>query len=98
MQGGPAAEPPTFPNTYFNYLDYCIENNVVRIGWPDVGDLVSEGKKGALASGYDLASLPKHRQASLAAFREISPGDVVITTDKDSTGDVYIGTVTEPYR
>ena len=27
-------EPPKFPKTYFNYLDYCIENNVIRIGWP----------------------------------------------------------------
>ena len=90
-------EPLKFPNTYFNYLAYCLENNVIRIGWPDVGDLVTGGKKGALASGYDLASLKKHVQAYLAAFREIRVGDVVITTDKDLTGHIYIGTVTKPY-
>lgn len=90
-------EPPKFPATYFNYLRYCLQNSIVRIGWPDVGDLVAGGKRGALASGYDLASLPDHVQRYLATFREVRPGETVITTDKDSTGDIYIGTVTKPY-
>ena len=90
-------EPPKFPTTYFNYLRYCLQNDIVRIGWPDVGDLVAGGKKGALASAYILASLPEHVQGYLTAFKEIRPGEIVVTTDKDSNGDIYIGTVTKPY-
>lgn len=50
-------EPPTYPKRYFNYLDFCFQHNIVRIGWPDTGDLSSHQKKGKLANGYDLDTL-----------------------------------------
>jgi hypothetical protein len=55
-------EPPTFPKRRFNYVAYCLRVNVVRIGWPDTGDLRASSKTGALARAYDLSSLRSHVQ------------------------------------
>ena len=50
-----ANEPPNFPERYFNYYQYCLDNNIIRIGWPDVGDLSKKGYKvNALSNCYDL--------------------------------------------
>jgi hypothetical protein len=95
-----AGEQPTFPATYFNQADYCLENSIARIGWPDTGDLRRVPQKlGALARAYDFRSVPEHVQKYLTRFRDIVPGSVVLMPDPDSgtAGTLYIGTVTSPY-
>jgi len=90
-------EPPIFPARRFNYVDYCLRENIVRIGWPDTGDLGASPKTGALVRAYDLGSLRPHVKGYLAEFREIAPGSVVLMPNPDVRGEVYIGTVTRPY-
>ncbi len=64
-------EPPIFPATFFNYCQYCLDKNIVRIGWPDVGDMLIVAKSGALSNCYDLASLKPYIQDYLTAFSRI---------------------------
>ncbi len=90
-------EPPKYPKQEFNYVRYCLKNGVVRIGWPDVGDLSAESKHGAAANAYDLDSVKSHVRQYLLTFRGIEPGEIILTTDKKTSGLIHIGTVTAPY-
>ena len=91
-------EPPPYPQTYFNYLAYCFENDIARIGWPDTGDLRAVSKTGALARGYDLGCIKKLHREYLETFVKIANGSVILVPDKDHSGDVYICTVTRGYH
>jgi hypothetical protein len=92
-------EPPAFPNTYFNYLDFCLKKDIVRIGWPDSGDLTaSVSKTGALATCYDLDTVPSHVRAYLLSFRVIALRSIILVPDKDHPGDIYICAVTGGYH
>jgi hypothetical protein len=53
-------EPPLFPKTAYDALNYCFQNDVVRIGWPDTGDLTTQDRKGALAGGYNPEECKPH--------------------------------------
>lgn len=67
-------ELPHYPATYFNYLGFCFERNIARIGWPDTGDLNALSKTGALAQGYSLDSLqPFHGWCRATAQRPVLP-------------------------
>lgn len=89
-------EPPVYPSRHFNYLEYCFRNRIVRIGWPDTGDLTANGA-GKLARGYDLASIKPHEREYMEGFRAIRTGSVILVPDKGHPGDLYIATVTRPY-
>jgi hypothetical protein len=91
-------EPPLYPYTYFNALNYCLHNNMVRIGWPDTGDLTKPHKTGALAQGYTARDCKIHHQDYLRTFANISVGSTIVMPDKDHSGDVYLGRVTQPYH
>lgn len=91
-------EPPTYPDNYFNALPYCWEQNIVRIGWPDVGDLRLGNKAGALGQCYDIDTVSPHVRTYLRTFQNMSIGSVVLVPDKDAPGDIYIAQVTGPYN
>ena len=82
---------------YSNYLDYCLENNILRMGWPDVGDLRSRDRAGAKSNCYTLESLPSQIRQYLIGFSSIQPGCMVAVPDKDKPGDMYLCEVTKPY-
>ena len=90
-------EPPKFPKNYFNYYEYCLNNNFIRIGWPDVGDIVKGNRIGALANLYSLESVKPHIKKYLLDFSTISLQSIILMPDKDVPGDLYIGEVTGPY-
>ncbi len=90
-------EPPNFPTTYFNYYQYCLDNNIIRIGWPDVGDILAGAKYGVLANCYDLAALNSSLQEYLRSFSRITLENVILMPNKDNPGELYIGEVIEPY-
>lgn len=91
-------EPPQFPEVAFNYVAYCLREGIVRIGWPDTGDLTRSSKTGAIAQCYDLTTLPPHIQDYLRQFRAIPQGARVLMPDKSSPGVLYIGKVSRPYH
>lgn len=65
---------------YANWVPYCLSEGIVRIGWPDTGDLSSsKPKQGALRDGYGITDLPKHVQRYLRQFREIVPGSIILS-------------------
>lgn len=91
-------EPPKHPDNYYNGLAYCFAKNIVRLGWPDVGDLRSKDGRGALAQCYRYETLPTDKKRYLDTFRNIRVGSIILVPDKDSPGDVYIAEVTGPYN
>lgn len=92
-----ANEPPRYPATYFNYVADCLAKNFVRIGWPDVGDLTTRNKTGALANCYDWHSIDQYVRDYLDGFFNIPIGSTVLMPDKDNPGNIYIGTTTSRY-
>src|SRR5579859_869365 len=88
-------EPPTFPETYFNYADYCLTNGLIRIGWPAVGNLTRHPDVPESTPCYD--NIDPHIRAYLQDFRDIAVGSVILMPDKDRPGVLYIGTTTGPY-
>jgi hypothetical protein len=82
---------------YSNYLAYCLENNFIRIGWPDVGDLRSGDRRGARANCYTLETIKPLWRSYLAAFCAIQPGSLVLAPNRDRAGVLYLGEVVEPY-
>jgi len=91
-------EPPTYPKAYYNYYEYCLKNGVIRIGWPDVGDLTKGGRIGALAHTYSLESIKPHIKRYLLDFSHIPLKSIVLMPNKDIPGNLYIGEVCGPYR
>ena len=89
-------EPPHWPKTRFNYLDFCLKRGVVRIGWPDTGDLTKPGT-GALAAAYRLGKLELYVQNYLRTFRAIPVGSLIMTPDSETPGAFHMGEVTKPY-
>ena len=93
-----ATEPESFKRDgYSNYLNYCFENNIVRIGWPDVGDLRTNNRQGAKANCYTLLTIKPHIHKYLLEFCNIQRGSIIIVPDRDNSGDVYISEVSRPY-
>ncbi len=90
-------EPPTFPTTYFNYYQYCLDNKIIRIGWPDVGDLSVGNKANALTNCYNINDVNSRVQNYLISFREIPVGSIVLMPNKDNPGELYIGKVKKRY-
>jgi hypothetical protein len=91
------------PPGYFNYLwdlnRYCFRKNIIRIGWPDVGEITSamrspNGKgTGALASCYNWRNA---NQKYLMGFSQIPVGSIILVPDRPHAGyngiagDIYI--------
>jgi hypothetical protein len=82
---------------YSNYINYCFENSILRMGWPDVGDLRSKDRAGAKSDCYTLESLASQIRQYLLGFSTIPTGSLVVVPDKDKPGDVYVCEVTKPY-
>ncbi len=90
-------EPPSFPATYFNYYRYCLNNNIVRIGWPDVGDILAGNKVGALAKCYDLYNIDNYIRNYLISFSQIPIKSIILMPNKDNSGELYCGEVIKTY-
>ncbi len=90
-------EPPQPPATYFNYVTHCLAGSFVRIGWPDVGDLNTRNKQGALANCYDWGSIDQHVRDYLDGFFNIPIGSTVLMPSKSNPGELYIGTTKSKY-
>lgn len=82
---------------YSNYLSYCFENNIVRFGWPNVGDLSKNTPMGVKRNCYSLGSLPSYIREYLFNFRDIPMGSILLVPDRDNSGDIYICEVEKPY-
>src|SRR5690349_16286178 len=76
-------EPPGHPVKGFNYLRYCLTNGIIRIGWPDTGDLSAASKTGSLADCYRLSDLESRHQSYLRGFAGISVGSTILMPDAD---------------
>ena len=79
-------------------MPYCFEHDIVRIGWPDTGDLLLGNRAGALANGCDLNGLPPHVWNYLEAFLDIRLGSIILVPNKDAIGNIYIGEVIRTYH
>ena len=91
-------EPPNYPGTYYNYYNYCLDNNIVRIGWPDVGDILAGNKTNALAKCYDWNSIKPREQGYLTSFSRIPLTSIILMPNKDKPGELYLGEVKRAYR
>jgi hypothetical protein len=91
-------EPPTYPKKRFNYYDYCLKNSIIRIGWPDVGDLAKGGRAGALANLYSLQSVKPHINKYLLDFYHMPLKSIVLMPNKDIPGNLYVGEVSGAYE
>ena len=82
---------------YYNYVQYCLRHGLIRIGWPDIGDLRGPPKTGALGRCYDLSTINPHERRYLEQFADIGRGSVILMPDKDRPGALYVGEVTGSY-
>jgi hypothetical protein len=89
-------EPPRYPQTFFSYIDLCLSNGFIRIGWPATGDL-SRGRHVPLRTPC-YRPIPTHIRKYLDEFRLITEGSVVLMPDKLRPGTLYIGETTSGYR
>ena len=71
-------EPPFYPANYFNYYQYCLDNNIVRIGWPDVGDLLIGNKANALANCYQWNTLEDRKRDYLTSFSQLPITSIIL--------------------
>src|SRR4051794_32227724 len=88
-------EPPRWPVTYFNYAAYCLANDIIRIGWPQAGDLSKQPEVPHRTPFY--GELTEKVRRYLANFRDIQPGDGVLMPDRERPGVLFAGDVTMPY-
>lgn len=89
-------EPPVYPTKKFNYLEFCFKHDIVRIGWPDTGDLSANGAN-RLGKGYDYNTMKPYKRVYVQKFSQIPVGSVILVPDIDNSGDIYIATVTRAY-
>jgi len=94
-------ESPQRPGKFYNGIAYCLRHNIIRLGWPNVGDLRSADPRGPLPYCFyhDLEILkndnPDHRRY-MDTFIQIQHGNVILVPDAVSKL-VYIATVAGPY-
>jgi|SRR5437868_13306758 len=88
-------EPPAYPEVAYNYVDYCLRLDLVRMGWPAVGDLryVDDFPESLPCYG---ALNPRVRE-HLKGFRAMPVGTGVLMPDKRHPGALYAGNVNLPY-
>lgn len=91
-----AGEPPAFPDRFFNYAEYCLRQNIVRIGWPAAGPL--DGERPVPVSTPCYGELDPHIRNYLEAFRRIRVGDIILMPEKSEPGILYIGRVRASYH
>jgi hypothetical protein len=88
-------EPPAFPQTRFDYVQYCLGYDVIRIGWPGTGDLRRAADVPESTPCY--GALTDRVRDYLRAFKSIPAGAPVVNPDKQRPGVVYAGDATLPY-
>jgi hypothetical protein len=91
-------EPPLYPDTFINYLHHCFVHNIIRIGWPGVGDLRLLNKALPPVECYKFGELKPHIRRYLTDFLEIPIGSIVLVPDKMNPGDLYICEVIGEYN
>jgi hypothetical protein len=91
-------ETPAFPQVAYNYVDYCLRLDLVRVGWPAVGDLR------AIPEGADVPEtnpcygrLNERVREHLRGFRAMAVGAGVLMPDRRRPGALYAGDVNLPY-
>jgi hypothetical protein len=88
-------EPPAYPQTAYNHVDYCLRLDLVRMGWPGVGDLRNLPEVPESNDCY--GELNERVREHLRQFRNIPLGSGVLMPDKRHPGLLYAGEVTLPY-
>ena len=83
---------------FYSYVGYCLRQGVIRIGWPDTGDLRAAPKAGALGQCYDLSTIRPHERRYLEQFAGIGRGSVILMPDRKRPGVLYVGDVTGSYE
>ena len=88
-------EPPVFPASAYDYVEYCLGYDVVRMGWPAAGDLrqSAEVRDGTPCYG----AFTDRQREQLREFRDMPVGAGVLMPDKQRTGVIDAGDVTLPY-
>ncbi len=86
-------EPPKYPATEFNAVNYCLRYGVARIGWPGTVDLRPHVDMDKYLRNYDKKYWVKVRRY-LLEFRDIRLGSIVLVPDASASGDIYVGEVT----
>ena len=90
-----AGEPPAFPQTKYDYAEYCLRYDLVRVGWPGAGDLRKGDDVPEAAPCYGTFS--DRVRDHLRAFRSIPVGAGVLMPDKRYPGVLYAGDAKLPY-
>ena len=88
-------EPPVYPATAYDYVEYCLRYDVVRLGWPGAGDLRRGVDVPETTTCY--GALSDHVRGHLREFREIVVGAGVLMPDPHRPGVLFAGDVTLPY-
>jgi hypothetical protein len=88
-------EPPVYPATAYDYAEYCLRYDVVRLGWPGAGDLRRGEDVPDATPCYGTFS--DHVRGHLREFRSIPVGAGVLMPDRQRLGVIYAGDVTLPY-
>jgi hypothetical protein len=88
-------EPPAYPEVTYNYVHYCLSLDLVRIGWPAVGDL--RALEDVPESNACYGTLSERVRENLRDFKKIQPGSGVLMPDKRRPGALYAGDVYLPY-
>ena len=82
----------------FDYFQYCLNNNIARIGWPAVGSLSKKNDKNAIPSCYSFDTLEGHVKEYLNDFQAIARNDIIIMPTKKGSSAVHIGQVNRCYH
>jgi len=90
-----AGEPPTFPATAYDHVEYCLRYDLVRIGLPGAGDLRKQADVPGGTACYGI--LTDRVRDHLRAFRDIPAGAGVLMPDKRRHGVLYAGDANLPY-
>ena len=90
-------EPPDNRDHYFSYVDKCLADGFIRIGWPNSGDLREDSPKPPLPKCHYncVKGLKPHIQHYLRSFQAIEPGSVILMPDRDHPGRLYLGVVAD---
>ena len=88
-------EPPAYPETAYDYVEYCLRYDLVRVGWPGTGDLRkgADVPEGTACYGKFTDRVRDH----LRTFKAIPAGTGVLMPDKRHRGVLYAGDATLPY-
>jgi hypothetical protein len=88
-------EPPEYPETAFDYAEYCLRYDLVRLGWPGAGDLRDHPDVPESTPCYGV--LNDRVRNHLRDFKTIAAGAGILMPDRKRAGVIYAGDAKLPY-